>query len=264
MKRTDPNRNSADAAPPIPRLDEAALFLDLDGTLIEFAPIPDAVIIDAGLPSLLRQLDAALDGAVAVLSGRPLATIDVLLQLPHLPGAGQHGAELRHADGQVASVAIDTEALDSVRAMLADTSARTSGIYVEDKGTSLAFHYRQAPSAEPHARELAAVALRLAGGGFELLDGNCVVELKSAQVDKGRALAALMMQPPFIGRRPWMLGDDLTDEPAFAMAQALGGTGVIVGPRRESVARTGLADVRAARTWLTRIAARQDGNGGAV
>ena len=243
------------ASPPMPRAEETALFTDLDGTLIDFAPAPDDVVIDAELPLLLRRLAAATGGALAVISGRPLQQIDELLQVPHLTLIGQHGAEVRRPDGAFEPAATTAAALEPARAQVAALAADVPSVRIEDKGIALAFHYRETPRAEPLAREMAAVALHHAGSGFELLHGNCVIELKSVRVDKGRALAGLMTLPPFVGRRPWMLGDDLTDEPAFAMAQALGGTGVIVSPGRPSVARASLPDVATARAWLARLAA---------
>ena len=244
------------SAPPLPRASQVALFVDFDGTLVEFAPTPDSVVVDNDLRILLRRLGNATHGALAVLSGRPLASIDALLQLPQLAVLGQHGAEFRHADGHAHRPPVAASALDHVRIDLRALVAAHPDVRIEDKGLAIAFHYREVPTAEPQARELAAAALALAGTGFELLHGNCVIELKSVQVDKGRALAAMMLEPPFTGRAPWMIGDDQTDEPAFATAQALGGKGIIVGPIRPSVAHGSLADVTAAREWLGRLAAQ--------
>jgi trehalose 6-phosphate phosphatase len=244
------------AAPSVPLAERIALFVDFDGTLVEFAPTPDSVTVDNALRILLRRLSNAVGGALAVISGRPLASIDALLQLPQLAVIGQHGAEFRHADGHADRPPLSASALDKVRVDLRPLAAERPDVRVEDKGLAIAFHYREMPRAEPQARELAAAALRLAGPGFELLHGNCVIELKSIRVDKGRALAAMMLEPPFTGREPWMIGDDHTDEPAFATAQALGGTGVIVGTTRPSVAHAALPDVAAARKWLADLTNR--------
>jgi trehalose 6-phosphate phosphatase len=246
-------RGPAPRPPPIPRADEIALFADIDGTLIDFAATPETVEIDATLPGLLRGLHAVLDGALAILSGRSLAQIDTLLHLPWLPVAAQHGAELRSADGRITREVDDPAQLDPARAALTDLLAQCPDLRLEDKGIALALHYRAAPQAFKTARQFADVALACVGPGFELLHGDCVIELKSARVDKGRTLAALMTQVPFIGRKPWMLGDDFTDEYAFAMAQSLGGVGVIVGPRQPSVARYALATVADTRAWLLRL-----------
>lgn len=254
MQKARPDASAS--MPPLPAADRVALFVDFDGTLVEFAPTPDSVVVDNGLRILLRRLSNATHGALAVISGRPLASIDALLQLPQLAVIGQHGAEFRHADGHSDRPPLASSALDQVRIGLRELAHARPDVRVEDKGLALAFHYREVPTAEPQARELAAAALRLAGTGFELLHGNCVVELKSVRVDKGRALAAMMLEAPFAGRAPWMIGDDHTDEPAFATAQALGGMGIIVGPTRPSVAHGSLADVASARDWLSRFVAR--------
>lgn len=240
-------------APPIPRADEIALFADIDGTLIDFAATPETVEIDPALPGLLRGLHAVLDGAFAILSGRPLAQIDTLLHLTWLPVAAQHGAELRDAEGRITRIVDDPQALESARTALAELLTGAPELRLEDKGIALALHYRAAPQAFKAAMQFAEVALACAGPGFELLHGDCVIELKSSRIDKGRTLAALMTQAPFIGRTPWMLGDDHTDEYAFAMAQSLGGVGVIVGQRQPSVAQYALATVADARAWLLRL-----------
>jgi len=241
------------AVPPIPDTSRIALFVDLDGTVFEFAATPDAVTVDAQLPALLRGLGKALNGAVAVVSGRPLAAIDALLQWPQVVAAGQHGAELRHAEGGIEHAAIDTCALDAARTALHTRPPRADDVRIEDKEIALSIHYREFPSAEPFARELAAAALLAAGPGFELEHGAFVIELKSTRVDKGRALAALMTHAPFVGREPWVLGDDYADEHAFAMAQSLGGAAIVVGTRTDSVAHYQLADPAAARAWLAQI-----------
>ena len=243
-----------DGPPDVPCATETALFLDLDGTLLEFAQTPEAVVVDADLAALLLKLNSALNGALALVSGRPLAAVDALLGLKHLTVVGQHGAEVRITGGRVHRAAIEPGVLDGARALARWHPAVAKGVRVEDKGLALAFHYREVPGAEPLARELAADALESAGPGFELLRGNCVIELKSARVDKGRALGALMERPPFRGRTPWMLGDDYTDEPAFAVAQSLGGTGVIVGSSRATVAHGALRDVPSVHAWLKRLA----------
>jgi len=246
------------AAPPIPDLTQIAVFVDLDGTIFEFAPTPDAVRVDAQLPQLLRNLGAALDGALAVISGRPLSTIDELLQWPQVVAAGQHGAELRVGAGAIEHAAIDAAALDAARTLLHARPPRANDVRIEDKDIALSVHYREFPSAEPYARELAAAALQAAGPGFELQHGAFVIELKSTRVDKGRALATLMTRAPFSGRQPWVLGDDYADEHAFAVAQSLGGTGVMVGMRTDSVAHYCLADPRAACSWLTQLLRRNE------
>lgn len=242
--------------PPPPRAETAtaALFLDLDGTLLDFAERPDAVVVDGALRTTLRALHAAFDGALAVVSGRPLRGIDALLGLPGLCAAGLHGAELRHASGRIETLAADAERLAQLRARTRPLARELAGVLVEDKGMAIALHWRNAPLAEAAVLRIAGELLHEAGPAFELQHGRCVVEIKPAGADKGRALAALMREAPFAGRRPWMLGDDLTDEHAFAHANELGGVAVVVGPRRPTLARHALADPAAARAWLAALA----------
>lgn len=241
--------------PPRPDLATIALFLDLDGSLLDFAARPDAVVVEAGLPARLRQLRQSLQGALALLSGRPLQQIDALLGLPHAAAAGLHGAELRRADGNVIALRADATRLETLREHARKFAAATPGVLLEDKGAALALHYRNAPAAATDVQLAATELLRLAGAGFELQPGNRVVELKPAGVDKGVALDALMQAPPFAGRIPWMLGDDFTDEHAFARANELGGVSVVVGSRRPTLAHHALADPAAARDWLAALAA---------
>lgn len=239
-------------APSLPALANLALFVDIDGTLIEFATHPDAVIVDPSLPASLRALRALLDGALAPLSGRALQQIDHLLDWSGT-AAGSHGAELRRADGSLAAPCGRSGIPASLQPVAAVLLAGLPGTFVEAKPDALALHYRNAPEAEAAVHTVAATLLREAGAGYALQAGNGVIELKRADVDKGRALAALMREAPFAGRVPWVLGDDFTDESAFARANALGGDSVIVGARRPTQARHALADPRAVRAWLAAL-----------
>lgn len=241
--------------PPPARADAttAALFLDLDGTLLDLAARPDAVVVDAALRATLRSLHDAFGGALAIVSGRPLRGIDELTGLPGIAAAGLHGAELRHADGRTDAVAADAARLARLREHARALASELPGVLVEDKGVAIALHWRNAPQAETAVLRLAGELLREAGPAFELQRGRCVAEVKPAGRDKGDALAALMREAPFAGRRPWMLGDDLTDEHAFACANELGGVSVVVGTRRPTLARHALADPAAARAWLAAL-----------
>jgi len=242
-------------APPLPACSTLALFLDVDGTLVDFADRPEAVRVAPSLPPLLRTLRERLGGALAAISGRPLRDVDALLGLGG-PAAGLHGGEIRYADGRVAAPPRgDERRMAALYAQAAAFAARWPGVVVETKPDALALHYRTAPAAAAAVREAADALLREAGPGYALQPGNHVVELKPAGVDKGGAVAALMREAPFAGRTPWVLGDDLTDEHAFARAAALGGAGVIVGPRRPTAARYALAGTDAARAWLAALAA---------
>jgi trehalose 6-phosphate phosphatase len=237
-------------APPLPDR-RAALFLDLDGSLLEFADLPMRVVVPAALRGLLGDLRNALDGAVAVLSGRTLAQIDALLAVPDLVSVGIHGSEWQAGNPGLHD-SPPARALDAVRAHAHAAAARIEGLLVEDKGSALALHFRQCAHAADAVKELAHELLRIAGSGYLLQDGNHVVELKPAGADKGSALDRLMRVAPFRGRTPWMLGDDFTDEPAFERARALRGIAVVVGPRRPTRATHALPDPDAAIQWLER------------
>jgi trehalose 6-phosphate phosphatase len=255
MTRDEPLPLDVSLPPPRAALATGALFLDLDGTLLDFAERPDAVVVEAGLRTALQRLHDALDGALALLSGRPLQQIDALLALPHAAAAGLHGAQLRRPDGRVTVLSPDPAHLQRLREHARALVAGLPGVLLEDKGTALALHYRNVPDAEAAVRRAADDLLHVAGAGFALQPGNRVVEIKPAGVDKGTALLALMEAAPFAGRVPWMLGDDLTDEHAFEQANRLGGVSVIVGARRPTRARHALADPDAARRWLAALAA---------
>lgn len=242
-------------APPLPASSTLALFLDLDGTLLEFADRPDAVVVAVDLPRLLRTLRDRLDGALALISGRALHDIDALLDIGG-PAAGLHGGEIRYADGHRLTLhRADATRLAELYARAAAFAAAWPGVVVETKPHALALHYRTAPQAAAAVREMAAVLQDEAGEGYVLQPGNHVIELKPAGVDKGGAVAVLMRSAPFAGRTPWVLGDDLTDEHAFVGAAALGGCGIVVGPRRPTAARYALADPQAAHAWLAALLA---------
>jgi trehalose 6-phosphate phosphatase len=245
------------ALPPPPRADLAsmALFLDIDGTLLDLAARPDSVVVEPTLRSTLVELHRRLDGALAPLSGRSLRDIDALLHLPAAAAAGLHGAELRAPGNDAVSRTAETRTLETARSRAIEAAATIPGLLVEDKGGAIALHYRQAPAAEAGVRRLARDLLEHAGPDFGLQDGNCVIELKPLHADKGTALATLMRIAPFAGRTPWMIGDDLTDEDAFAEANAHGGVSIIVGPRRPTLARHSLPGPAGARAWLARLLA---------
>lgn len=230
-----------------------ALFVDLDGTLLDFAAHPGEVVVEPSLPAVLRALHTLLDGALAPLSGRPLRQIDDLLGWTGA-AAGSHGAELRRADGSLIAPPRRRDRLAALHARAIALLTGMPGTFAEAKPDALALHYRNAPNAAAAVQAVAETLQREAGAGYALQPGNHVVELKRADVDKGRAVVALMREPPFAGRVPWVLGDDLTDEHAFARANALGGDSVIVGPRRPTCARHALADPRAVRAWLAALA----------
>lgn len=235
--------------PPPPPIDRAwALFLDVDGTLLAFASDPSAVIVDDRLRATLQRLHGRLDGALALISGRPLATLDRLFAPLRLPGAGLHGLERRTHDSVPVPISAP-DALHRIRGEAEALSARLPGTVIEDKGPALGLHWRMAPQHGPQLRTFAEAALpRLPG--YRLQPGDHVVELRPGGADKGDAIAALLKQPPFEGRMPVFVGDDLTDEHGFAVVNARHGLSVLVGNRTPSAAHFALPDVAAVHAWL--------------
>ena len=234
--------------PPPPALSpEWALFLDVDGTLLDFAEEPSEVVVEPALTETLSVLHRRLGGALALVSGRPLNQLDELFAPLHLPAAGLHGLEVR-GDVILSSYARPA-ALDSTLAAAQALGAKFPGAIVEDKGTTLALHWRGEPAAEEPLHEFASSAL-IDLPGYHLQAGDCVIELRPNGANKGDAVQALLAQTPFHARRPVFVGDDLTDEHAFAMVEALGGFGVLVGSRTTSAARYSLPHPGAVRAWL--------------
>jgi trehalose 6-phosphate phosphatase len=212
----------------LPRPDAGwALFLDLDGTLIDFAPTPEAARAPPELPALLRDAEAALGGALAIVSGRAVEMIDRLLAPARLVAAGCHGAELRARHAGVAQRLAPAPS-DAVRDAAASL-ARSAGLHLETKPCGLVLHYRTAPGLAAEARRAAAALLAEAGPDFEILPAVMAYELRPRGFDKGMALRTLMAGAPFSGRRPVFIGDDVTDRDGIAAARALGGDGVLLG-----------------------------------
>lgn len=236
-------------APPT-RLARPALFLDMDGVLAPLADTPDAVVPHPERTAAVRAVATRLDGRVAIISGRTIAEIDRIAEASATSASGVHGLERRRADGSLHRAEAAPAVRDAVAAFEAFARSRP-GIIVEDKAVSAGLHYRGAPAEEAAAL---ALARRLADEtGLTIQAGNLVVELKTPGTDKGTALTAFMLEPPFAGAVPVMLGDDLTDEDGFRAATALGGFGVLVGPPRETAARYGLPDVAAVLAWLNAV-----------
>jgi trehalose 6-phosphate phosphatase len=241
--RRDPHR----PRPPAPA-DDWALFLDVDGCLLEFADAPDAVIVPDTLSATLAVLAQRLHGAVALVSGRSVDSIDRLFAPLQLPTSGLHGMEHRSATRRVAAPPAPV-ALQAIRAEAQQVAAAYPGALVEDKGPALGLHWRAAPQAATALRAFADVALpRLPG--YCLQHGDHVVELRPAATDKGSAILALLDEAPFRGRVPVFVGDDLTDESGFAVVNAHGGHSVLVGRREPSAAHFGLRDPAAVHGWL--------------
>lgn len=235
--------------PPVPT-GAVALFLDLDGVLAPLAPTPDAVAPTPRRTAVVARLVMALEGRAAILSGRTLEEIDRIVERASPAAAGVHGLTRRRADGDRIDVAPAPGVAAAEAELLAFAEGR-AGLLVEHKGVSVGLHYRAAPR---HEADALAVARDLARRtGLVVQPGLLVVELKTPGADKGTALTAFMGEPSFKGATPIMLGDDLTDEHAFAAARALGGYGVLVGPPRATRARYRLSDPEAVLDWLDRV-----------
>lgn len=203
-----------------------ALFLDFDGTMVDIAPQPHAVEVPQPLIAALQDLHEVLQGAVAVISGRPIGQLDELLYPLRLPVAGVHGAERRGADGQVHL--LDTHPLDHVEEAARALARLHPGLLVEAKRGSLALHYRLVPELEALSLETMQRAVA-ESPGVTLLRGKMVVEAKPGGASKGRAIEDFLAEPPFAGRTPVFIGDDVTDEAGFSTVQRLGGLGIKVG-----------------------------------
>ena len=236
-----------DAAPGPLALANAALFLDLDGTLAPIAARPQDVLPDPRRTGILERLTRGLDGRLAVVSGRTLRDIDRILEGRVPAVAAVHGLLRRDADGVVRETK-PHPALPEAVAALRLFAAGHPGMIVEDKRHSTALHYRGAPDqGEAARREAERIAART---GLVLQPGDMVAELRTPGPTKGDSVEAFLARAPFAGATPVFLGDDLTDEDGFSAAERLGGYGVLVGPARPTAARLRLDDVDAALAWL--------------
>ena len=236
------------APPPLPL--SAALFLDFDGTLVSFAPRPQDVRVGAWVVPTLQALQRTLEGALAIVSGRPLGSIDAFLAPLVLPAAGAHGAERRDAAGRIERRAAEPPA--AIVRSAHELSAAHDGLLLETKPSGFALHFRLRPELGGMCRETLVAALARepdAALGWELLEGHCVYELKQRAVSKGHAVEAYLAEPAFAGRVPVFVGDDVTDEDGIRAAQAAGGFGIRVGAG-VSEARYRLADTDAVASWL--------------
>ena len=242
------------------RLSEHAFLLDIDGTLLDLAPTPREVWVPPDLAQTLNRLHDKTSGALALVSGRSLNDIDLIFAPAQFPAVGGHGAEMR--------IAVDSEAVAThappmdkeLKRRLAAIAKLSPGILLEDKGYSLALHYRLAPNAEKAI--YAAVSLiraELPNAPIEVLPGKCVCEIKQSGFDKATGVRELMLHEPFRGRRPIFIGDDVTDESVFAIMPDLGGLAFSVGQRAQGVADH-FDEPRDVRAWLARLV---DGEAGA-
>ncbi|MCI0466977.1 MAG: trehalose-phosphatase [Beijerinckiaceae bacterium] len=228
----------------------SAYFLDVDGTLLDIMPRPEDVSADSELREFLAMLARETNGALALISGRAIDGIDQIFAPLVLPAAGLHGAEIRFPDGSRRCA--PGGVMDHVRPLVTLFVASRPGLRLEDKGAALALHFRQAPDL---AREVLDFLQPLAWArGLAVQQGKMVAELKEAAHDKGKAIAAFMTIPPFTGRRPVFIGDDLTDESGFTYVNSQGGISVRTGPAATATqARYGLCNPSEVRAELQRL-----------
>jgi trehalose 6-phosphate phosphatase len=230
-----------------------ALFLDLDGTLIDIARRPDLVRPPNNMASLLRRIAECLGGAIAILSGRPISDIDALTTPLRLPAAGVHGAERRREpDGalMVHAPPVPMELLTEVRGFVGERK----GLMVEPKTYAIAVHYREAPEQAAWLEAGLRVILAQHSHEYVLAEGRRVFEIAPREASKGAALADFMREPPFAGRRPIMIGDDATDETAMEAARRLGGEGLKVAGEHFPAEASQFANPAEVFSWLRALA----------
>jgi trehalose 6-phosphate phosphatase len=228
-------------APPLPPIARSALLLDLDGTLLDIAPAPDKVMVPSGLRGTLHALRPLLGDALAVITGRPVETIDALLGDAPFAVAGEHGGAIRHGPGLALERPNLPAPSEAWLAAAGRIAAAHPGALLERKARGFAMHFRAVPSAGPELHD-ALAALLAESADFELLAGQMMWEVRPRGVDKGTAAARLMARAPFLGRLPVFIGDDVTDEDGIAEASALGGVGLRVPDT--------FGDAAGVRAWL--------------
>jgi trehalose 6-phosphate phosphatase len=229
--------------PPLPLARDCCLFLDVDGTLLHLAPAPDLVVVDEPLRELLRSLERRCEGALALISGRPIAELDDLFDPLFLTAAGVHGCERR-----------DQEGFSELKAKLFDELKAMKGLLIEDKQYALALHYRMAPALEVPLRTMLSCLAPSLPETLEVIEGDEVFEIKPNSHDKGTAIEAFLQEAPFAGRYPIFIGDDLTDQDGFAVIRRHLGLAIAVGSNVNSEWRLdGPDDVR---RWLFQFLSR--------
>jgi trehalose 6-phosphate phosphatase len=244
MALRDPSEDRDNDAPdqvPVPRslvphLAETALLLDIDGTLLELMPTPREVWVPPGLAKTLNGLMARTSGALALVSGRSLNDIDLIFAPDRFPAVGGHGAEMRLVTEGEPGAPLAPQMDKELKRRLAAIARLSPGILLEDKGYSLALHYRLAPHAEKAIFEaISLIRAELPDAPIEVLPGKCVFEIKPAGFTKANGVRALMQHAPFAGRRPLFIGDDVTDESVFAIMPEMNGLAFSVGRRAKGV-----------------------------
>lgn len=260
-----PTNDKADGLP-CPGLDWC-LFLDFDGTLTGIVEHPQDIAVEARLIDILGALYELLDGAVAVISGRPIAEIDRFLVPLELPAAGKHGLEFRMPDGRRIAPPVPGKALGRIKARLEAAAEEDPRLMVEDKDHTVALHYRQAPERAEDCRRLVRQALAAEDPDLHVLEGKMVLEIKPGDSNKGEAVKTFMAEPVFRDRRPLYAGDDITDEDGFAVVNAMNGVSIRIGDAEKTQALYRMADEAGFLNWLAAArdglqAAKQNQDGG--
>jgi trehalose 6-phosphate phosphatase len=235
----------------MPEIDNSALFLDVDGTLLELQQRPDNVRSTEALNERLLLLSGQLDEALALVSGRTVEALDAIFAPLQLPAAGAHGSELRLPDGTMTAAGhrLPEDALTRLQRF----AVQDDGLLLELKPGGASLHYRQAPQLEKQCRQFMQSLTEELSLDFRLIDGKKVLELAPLSASKGEAIRQLLHHAPFAGRRPVFVGDDVTDEDGFRVVNALGGMSILVGERDSTEAEYALIDVPAVHDWLHRL-----------
>jgi trehalose 6-phosphate phosphatase len=236
-----------------------ALFLDVDGTLIDLAPRPGAVTVPPPLVASLAKAEKALGGALALVSGRPIDELDRLFAPLVLRASGVHGAEARFSPSEPGRESENAQGGLPRRLWMAltETLFDFPGTFAENKRYSFAVHYRTVPKLEPRLHEAVAQLIRRhADLDLDVIHGHCVFEIKSRGYDKGKAIARFLERKPFLGRMPVFIGDDTTDEAGFATVASRGGRAFSVGRERAGASFV-FATPESVRRWLAKFAGKQ-------
>jgi len=232
------------------------LFLDVDGTLIELSETPFDTRASNELKGILAEVFTRLGGALALVSGRSIEYLDALFAPLRLPCAGLHGIERRKASGEMLGASFHDSQLDRARATLLELVQSHAGTLLEDKGRTLAVHFRMAPQFEPQMRDAVLAIVATLGPNYQVQAGSMMLEIKPCGFNKGAAVKAFMQESPFSGRTPVYVGDDLTDIDGFRVVEASGGISIAVADRVQGQYR--LDAPAAVRAWLGTIAALID------
>lgn len=232
------------------KAEDLALFLDVDGTLLEIAATPGRVRVPASLRNTLRLAFERQHGALALLSGRSLEDLDELFGFRDFPASGKRGLEVRLPSGEIVRPEMDSSALDHPRHWLRELEKRDRGLLLEDKGLALALHFRMAPKMATEVELVMNEMLNELGDGFVMRQGKCVYELMPRGFDERTAIHRFMQEREFAGRRPVFVGDDPSDEVGFRAVNEMGGHSIRVGDLEATSARYRFSSVSSVTAWL--------------